>query len=359
VVCNAAEGEPGTVKDRTLLSLNPYLVLEGIAIASLAIEAETAYVGIKAGFQEQIARLRGAATEMSSAGLLEQVEVRIVEGPDDYLFGVESALLEVIEGKDPLPRLVPPYVQGLTTPEGVEVATVVNNVETLANVPGVIAQGADWYRSVGTVKSPGTMVFTVSGDVASPGVVELDLGTPLSYLIYGPGGGVVGGREVKLALSGVSNVPLTSAELETPMSFEGMEAIGSGLGSGGFIVYDQSTCVVEVAAVLSGFLQRGSCGQCPPCKLGTTAFTNGFLRIIDGTASLEEVEELTAWISRVTDANRCGLGAGQRALASGILTKFAADVVACLEGRCPGHRGLIPPSPLDPDPAPAQPTPRL
>lgn len=340
VVCNAAEGEPGTLKDRALLTANPYRVLEGLAIAAIGIGADSAYVGIKARFPDQIARVEQAAAEMGSAGMLEGIDLRLVEGPDDYLFGVETALLEVIQNNDPLPRLVPPYIQGLISSDGTEYATVVNNVETLANVPDIVAKGADWFRSEGTDRSPGSMVFTVSGDVSTPTVAELAMGTPLSYLIFGPGSGMADGRQPKLTVSGVSNRPLTANELETPLSFEAMEAIGSGLGSGGFIVYDDSTCTVEVGAVLSDFLQRGSCGQCPPCKLGTTAFARGFTRIIEGQSSLEEVEELTAWMSRVTDANRCGLGAGQRALATGILINFVEDVVACIEGKCPGHRGL-------------------
>ena len=340
VVCNAAEGEPGTFKDRAILSRNPFSVLEGIAIAAKAVQAETAYVGIKSLFSEQIDRLQSAAGEMSDAGLLGEVDLRMILGPDDYLFGVETAMLEVIEGRDPLPRLVPPYIQGLTAPEGSPVAVAVNNVETLANVPGVLAHGSTWFRSVGTEKSPGTMVFTVTGDVVNPTVIELALGTPLSFLIYGAAGGLPNRRRAKLVVSGVSNVPLSNSELDSPLSFEGMEAVGSGLGSAGFMVYDETTCPVEVAAVLSEFLQMGSCGQCPPCKLGTTEFAIGFRRIMTGESSLEEIEELTAWLARVTDANRCGLGAGQRALAGGILTKFAGDVIACLEGRCSGHRGL-------------------
>ncbi len=214
-----------------------------------------------------------------------------------------------------------------------------------------MAHGPDWYRAFGTEQSPGSMIFTVSGDVRTPAVAELPLGTPLSYLIYGVGGGLEAGRRPKLVVSGVSNRPLAPAEFDTPMSFEAMAAIGSGLGAGGFIVYDDTTCAVEVGAVLSGFLQVGSCGQCPPCKLGTTEFTAGFGRMLEGNATLEDVEVLIAWLSRVTDANRCGLGAGQQALAGGILDTFAADVVACLEGRCPGHRGLLPPSPTDHDPS--------
>ena len=355
VVVNAAEGEPGTMKDRAVLEYDPYRVLEGLAIAAKAIGATTAIIGIKARFIPHIDRLTTSASEMEAAGMLDGIELRLVEGPDDYLFGVETALLEVIEGRDPLPRVLPPYLHGLVGSDGTEMRTVVNNVETLANIPGILAEGSGWFRSLGTDRSPGSMLFTVSGDVQTPAVVELPLGTPLSYLIYGVGGGLPTGRRPKLVVSGVSNRPLSEDELDTPLSYEGMEAIGSGLGSGGFIVYDDTTCAVEVGAALSGFLQRGSCGQCPPCKLGTTAFTSGFSAVLEGRSDLDHVERLTAWISRVTDANRCGLGAGQRALAGGILDTFAEDVIDCLEGRCPGHRGLVPPAPVDHDPSQQRP----
>ena len=345
VVCNAAEGEPGTSKDRMILSRDPFRVIEGMAIAAVAIGASTAYLGIKARFTEQIARLDVAAREMAAAGMLDGIDFRVVEGPDDYLLGVETALLEVIQGNDPLPRLVPPYIQGLVTPDGTEYATVVNNVETLAHVPDIVSRGPDWFREMGTERSPGTMVFTVTGDIKTPAVAELALGTPLSFLIYGPGGGMTSEHGPKLIVSGASNRPLTAAEIDTPMSFEGMEGIGSGLGSGGFIVYDDTTCAVEVGLLLSSFLQRGSCGQCPPCKLGTTAYMNGFGLMVEGRATTDDVDDLTAWLTRVTDANRCGLGAGQRELARGILDRFAGDVVACLERRCQGHRGLtLPPA---------------
>jgi NADH-quinone oxidoreductase subunit F len=351
IVCNAAEGEPGTVKDRALITDAPYRVVEGIAIAALAVGAATAYLGIKRRFTGPIAAVERAASEMGEAGFLDGLDLRIVEGPDDYLFGVESAMLEVIEGRDPLPRLVPPYVQGITGADGRHVTAVVNNVETLANVPGIVANGADWFRAEGTAQSPGTMVFTVSGDVRNAAIAELALGTPLSFLIYGPGGGLEAGRRPKLVVSGVSNRPLAPHELDTPLSFEAMAAIGSGLGSGGYIVYDDTTCAVEVGAALSGFLQVGSCGQCPPCKLGTTAFTERFSALMRREADLDDLDEMAAWLSRVTDGNRCGLGAGQQSLAKGILSTFADDVVACLEGRCPGHRGLLAPSPIDHDPS--------
>ncbi len=178
VVCNAAEGEPGTFKDRALIRANPYQLLEGIAVAAETIGAVEAYVGIKARFHPEIERLEMAATEMASAGLLGDVPVRIVEGPDDYLFGEEKGLLEVIEGNDPLPRLVPPYIEGLFADRDSAGPAVVNNVETLSNIPRIMRDGAGAFRNEGTRQSPGTMVFTISGAVRRETVAEAPLGAP-------------------------------------------------------------------------------------------------------------------------------------------------------------------------------------
>ncbi len=353
LVCNAAEGEPGTFKDRWLIRTNPYQLLEGITIAADAIGATAAFIGVKAKFAVEIAALERAAAEMAEAGMLSAAAITIVPGPDDYLFGEEKALLEVIEGRDPLPRLYPPYIQGLfeeTT--GRPRPTVVNNVETLSNVPHVLAQGADWYRSFGTEKSPGTMVFTIGGDVQREAVVELELGTPLATLVNDVGGGVRAGRQLKLVANGVSSRPLAPSELGTPLAFETLRAVGSGLGSGGFTVYDNSACVADVAAALSAFLNRGSCGQCPPCKLGTAAITERFRMLADGKAGLREFEEIVAWSMQVTDSNRCGLGAGQQVLARGILETFPDHFTGHVNGaRCAQRRRVAAPVIEDWDPS--------
>lgn len=342
VVCNAAEGEPGTFKDRAILRRDPFQVLEGLAVAAYATGARQMFVGIKEKFTLEHGRLIDAAGVLSSAGLLGDAELTIVPGPDDYLFGEEKGLLEVIEGNDPLPRLFPPYVRGLfETPNGPAQPAAVNNVETLANVPHILANGADWFRSFGTEDSPGTMVCTVGGDVAVEAVAEVELGTPLRWLIDEIGGGARPGRRVKMVLSGVSNAPLTAADLETPISFEGMRSVGSGLGSAGFIVYDDTTCAMSVAAAASAFLYRGSCGQCPPCKLGTQAITEQFRSIALGAGNVHDLDEIAAWAIRVTDANRCGLGAGQQALARGTIERFSEDAVHHIEdGDCPSDRSI-------------------
>ena len=334
VVANGAEGEPGTFKDRWLMRHNPYQVLEGLQIAAFSVGAASAFIALKRTFVPEVAAVKRALGEMSAAGMMGDLPVGVVEGPDDYLFGEEKAMLEVIEGNDALPRLYPPYVQGLFTTPDESNPAVVNNVETLANVPYIIANGADWFRSNGTPESPGTMVFTVSGDVRREAVAELEMGTPLSFLVFGIGEGLAAGRRVKSAVSGASNRPLPAALMDTPMSFEAMKAIGSGLGSGGFMVYDDTVCMARVGQMLSRFLNRESCGQCPPCKLGTGEIAAAF-----GSDELD-VAELRGWIQRVTDANRCGLGAGQQALADGVAAAFPDDLAHHVEGaddECPGR----------------------
>lgn len=345
-VCNAAEGEPGTFKDRALMRLNPYQVLEGVAIGAFAVGAEEAYVGIKDKYHGEIDNLERAATEMAEAGMLGEVPIRVVTGPDDYLLGEEKGLLEAIEGRPPFPRWYPPYLLGLHTgmPAGVGAAssgwteqtnpTVVNNVETLANVPHILAHGSDWYLTLGTDDSPGHMIFTVSGDVRTEALAELPLGTPLAVLVHGVGEGLEAGRRLKAVFPGVSNVPIPDRFLDTPMDFRSLQEIGSGLGSGGMIVYDDTACIVGVAAVLSRFLAVESCGQCPPCKLGTDALADRFFAIEEGKGTEFTLDEIKAWIGRVTDANRCGLGAGERALAAGVLQMYPEEVVDHLERGC-------------------------
>lgn len=344
VVCNAAEGEPGTFKDRSLIRSNPYQLIEGLAIAASSIGATASFIGIKAKFTDEIDALERALSEMGAAGLLDDGgPLTIVPGPDDYLFGEEKALLEVIDGRDPLPRLFPPYVQGLfEEPVGSPSPALVNNVETLCNVPHIVVNGPGWFRSVGTERSPGTMIFTIGGDVQTEGVAELPMGTPLSVLVYGVGGGLAAGRQPVLVANGVSNRPLTSAEMDTPLDFDAMAAVGSGLGSGGFTVFDDTACVVQVTTALSSFLSEASCGQCPACKLGTSAIYERFSRLATGGGTAVEVEEIAAWTLRVTDANRCGLGAGQQQVAGGVLDRFADHVVehasgtGCATGRVVG-----------------------
>ncbi|MEJ7723925.1 MAG: NADH-ubiquinone oxidoreductase-F iron-sulfur binding region domain-containing protein [Ilumatobacteraceae bacterium] len=352
-VANGAEGEPGTFKDRTLLRTNPYQVIEGLVIAAYAVGAAEAYIGLKASFGPEIELVTKAIQEMQQAGIARDSVMTIVHGPDEYLFGEEKALLEVIEGNPPLPRLFPPHEHGLfaTAPQSGWIAhdaelghaglhesnpTLVNNVETLANAVPILVMGSDWFRSLGTDQSPGTVICTVVGDVVRPGVAEVELGTPLRQVLDDVGGGPRPGRSVKAVFSGVANAVVTAAGLDVPVSYEGFQSIGSGMGSAGFIVVDDTACMVEVAHQFSRFLSVESCGQCSPCKLGAGAITVDLERIQAGTATAADVDDIMRWLSRVTDGARCYLATEEQLVVSSILNAFSAEFDEHLQtARCP------------------------
>ena len=344
VVANGAEGEPATFKDRLLMRRDPYRVIEGAAIAASAVGADAIYVATKASFTTEVTALRRAALELSQAGLLGDLSISIVEGPDEYLYGEEKALLEVIEGRDPLPRLLPPYQQGLfaTVPIGWDGAgaegatwesnpTVVNNVETLATATHILARGASWYRTLGTPASPGTLLVTIVGDVQTPQVVEVEMGTPFAEVLARCGG-PRDGRTLVAAFSGVSNPVLTARDFDVPLTYEDVAARGSGLGAAGFVVYDDETDMVSVARELSRFLAVESCGQCPSCKLGSMAITEALLAIEQGGGSDRDLDVVNARLHTVTDANRCYLGTEEQNVVSSILRAFPDAFAARLEG---------------------------
>ncbi len=355
LVCNGAEGEPGTFKDRALMRANPYQLIEGLMIAAFAIDASEVYICTKAAYGHELERVTRAVQEFQQAGICPDCTVNIIAGPDEYLFGEEKAMLEVIEGKPPLPRLFPPHEQGLfaSSPElGWEATpvtigsrrddphpTLVNNVETLSNVPHIIARGPEWFRSMGTAESPGTIVCTVIGDVIAPDVGEVELGTPLRDVIAAVGSGLTVGRTIKAVFSGVANAVITDAGLDAPVSYEGLIAIGSGMGSAGFIVYDDTACMVDAAYRFSRFLSIESCGQCPPCKLGSAEITQCLQRIETGTGTDNDLEIMGGWLPRVTDASRCYLASEERIVVSSILRAFPEEFADHIEHqRCPSPR---------------------
>jgi NADH:ubiquinone oxidoreductase subunit F (NADH-binding) len=374
-VANGAEGEPGTFKDRALLRANPYAAVEGLLVSALAVGANEAYLALKASFVPELEAVNLALAEMEHAGWLGDVTVTVVTGPEEYLFGEEKALLEVIEGNEPLPRWLPPYLHGLfaTAPQlgwqAAEVAvelgrggadgpgapggahdddaaeanpTLVNNVETLAQAAWILAHGAEAFREVGTAESPGTLLCTVVGDVTRPGVVEVPMGTPLVEVLDRCGGPAEG-RSVKAVFPGVANAVLDADRLATPLTYEAMAAVGSGLGAGGFVVYDDTACMVEVLATLSRFLYVESCGQCPPCKLGTGAITAALDRLRSGDGGPADLDRIEERLRSVTDGNRCYLPVQEQVVVSSVLRTFPADVAAHLEGWCPSERAHVPP----------------
>jgi NADH-quinone oxidoreductase subunit F len=352
VVCNGAEGEPGTFKDRAILRHNPYQVVEGLAIAAFAVGATAAFLATKAAFAGEVAALQRALAEMTAAGLAGDVPISIVLGPDSYLFGEEKALLEVVEGEDPLPRRDPPYQHGLyasgpssgwsardDVDAGGEAAnpTVVNNLETLATVSHILGHSAEWYRELGTWDSPGTTVFTVVGDVARPGYAEVELGTSVREIIDRVGGGPLPGRRVKAVFSGVSNGALTADHLDVPATYEDLRAAGGGLGSAGFIVYDDTADMVAVARMFARFLHVESCGQCGACKTHSGAISEALARL-EQRGDDADIEEIGARLRVVTDQNRCYVPVELQTVVASILRTFPEDFVAHLEGTPPPTR---------------------
>lgn len=350
VVVNGAEGEPGTFKDRSILRTNPYPVIEGALIAASVVGAATVVFGLKASFGTEVRRMRAAIAEVEAAGWADGVELVVFEGPDEYLYGEETAMLECIDGRHPFPRLAPPYRRGVS--ELVETAddvashsgqaahvemaapgtesdappTLVDNVETMANVPRIIERGAAWFRTEGTAQSPGTIVCTVTGSVRHPGVGELIMGTTLGEAIELIGGGAREGRTIKAVLPGVSAGLVPASLLNTPLTYEDMAAIGSGLGSGGFIVLDDQDDLTALAAGASRFLAVESCGQCTPCKQDGVALSGLLAKLARSEATDIDRATIDERLATVTDGARCYLATQQQAVVSSILAAFPAEV---------------------------------
>ena len=360
VVCNAAEGEPATFKDRALIRHNPYQLVEGVVIAALTVGAAEAFVALKASFEREVAAVTRAVEEMQAAGLGGDVPVTVVTGPEEYLFGEEKALLEVIEGNAPMPRLLAPFEHGLfaTAPQlgwqahdaqpgrpssqpSQSNPTLVNNAETLSIVPHVLARGATWYRSMGSDGSPGSVVATLVGDVVRPAVAEVEMGTPLAEVIDQVGGGMAQGRRVKAVFSGIANPVLSAEQLGTRLTYEDMAAAGSGLGAAGFAVYDDTTCMPEVARAYSQFLYVESCAQCPPCKFGSGEITAYLERVERGVGDTLDVERIGARLRTVTDGNRCYLPVQEQRVVSSILRAFPGEFADHLEGRGCARAGPV------------------
>jgi NADH:ubiquinone oxidoreductase subunit F (NADH-binding) len=341
VVVNGAEGEPGTFKDRSLLRRNPYQVLEGALIAASAVDAGEVVVCLKASFEQEIASMARAISEIHEAAWAPDVRFTIVRGPSSYLFGEETALLEVVEGRQPFPRVDPPFRRGIDpfrtdvghSASRVKLAAVggtdappalVNNVETTANVVGILRNGAAWYREVGTVASPGTIICTITGHTKRHGVGEIPMGTPLGEAISLIGGGPEEGRRILAVLSGVANPILPADLLDTPLSFEGMARVGSGLGAGGFIVFDDHTDMAAVAQSASRFLAIESCGQCDPCKRDGLAIS-AQLAALRNRTSERGMRELRSRLGTVTRGARCSLASQQENVVGSILERFGLD----------------------------------
>jgi NADH:ubiquinone oxidoreductase subunit F (NADH-binding) len=337
-----------------MIRRNPYQLLEGIQIAARAVTAKKAFVGMKTSFDREFLRLSGAIDEMTARGMI-HTPVQIVRGPEDYLLGEERALLEVIEGKEAMPREMdnPPYLLGLFTRTMYDVyepnPTDVNNAETLSNIPHVLREGADWFRSLGTPDTPGTMVFTICGDVQTPGVYELPMGTPLRELIEKFGGGVRSGRRVKAVFSGVTNRVLTADRLDTPLDFGSMQAAGGGLGSGGYIIYDDSTCMVRVAHRYAEFLWLESCGQCTSCKDGGHTATICLRKLVEGEGNGVDLATAVQAAIKAPSGNRCFLPNELAAIVPSVVGAFPEEFAAHYDRGCIDHADVMVPKIADYD----------
>jgi NADH:ubiquinone oxidoreductase subunit F (NADH-binding) len=342
VVVNAAEGEPGTFGDRTLIRHNPYRVVEGALIAAHAIGARAIAIVTKESFTRERELLEAAAGDLMTSEFGGGVDIEVVAGPGHYLLGEETALLEAAAGRPPFPRVAPPYRHGtvevgdpsggaseleLAGDGGTAPPTLVNNVETFAHVPLIVERGPDWFRELGTADSPGTSMFTVSGDVERGGVGEFPLGTPVGEIIEALSGRPVDGR-VGFVLSGVANGVLLGDQLDTPATHADLEAAGSGLGTGGFVVFGPDTDPVAVAHGVSHFLAVESCGQCTPCKDGGLEVAENLDLLRAGEARDDILEWLEPKVRYVPDGARCDLGRQHERVVMSFLERFPEAAAA-------------------------------
>lgn len=313
--CNADESEPGTCKDRVLMERDPHMMLEGIIICCYAINAHHAFIYIRGEFVFPAKRVEEAVEAAYAKGYLGKnifgsgfdLDVIVHTGGGAYICGEETALLSSLEGDRGLSRIRPPFpaISGLY-----DCPTVINNVETLASLPSIINNGVDWYRSRGTEKSPGTKVFSLSGNVKKPGNYEIDLGTPLSYVINDLGGGMEDDKyKLKAIIPGGSSTPLLMPDqIDTPLDYEAIAEAGSMLGSGAIIVIDERACMVWVAMKLINFYQHESCGKCTPCREGTGWLKQIINRIERGEGQSGDIELILNVCGNIIGRTICPLG---------------------------------------------------
>ncbi|MBW2147102.1 MAG: NADH-quinone oxidoreductase subunit NuoF [Deltaproteobacteria bacterium] len=314
VICNADEGDPGAFMDRSTMEGDPHTVLEGMIIAAYAIGATDGYIYCRAEYPLAIKRLKIALDQARNAGFLGNnilgsrfsFDIKIKEGAGAFVCGEETALMASIEGRRGMPRTRPPFPaqSGLWGKP-----TNINNVETFANIPTIITRGGDWFASIGTDQSKGTKVFALTGKVANSGLVEIPMGTPLSSIIFDIGGGIHGGKRFKaVQTGGPSGGCLPASHLNTPVDYETLTEAGSIMGSGGMVVMDEDTCMVDMAKYFLSFTQDESCGKCTPCRLGTKQMLDILENISNGKAKLSDLNLLEELAGSIKAGSLCGLG---------------------------------------------------
>ncbi len=342
VICNGDEGDPGAFMDRAVLESDPHRVLEGMAIGAYAVGASQGYIYVRAEYPLAVKNLRTAIRQAERLGVLGhdiagtrfsfRVEVRL--GAGAFVCGEETALIASVEGKRGAPRPRPPYpaASGLWGKP-----TLINNVETFANVAPIIRRGGDWLAGIGTAKSKGTKVFALAGSAVNSGLIEIPMGITLREIVFDIAGGIPGGRSFKaVQTGGPSGGCIPKEHLDLPVDYESLAKVGSIMGSGGMIVIDDSSCMVDVAKYFMEFCMSESCGKCAPCRVGTTQLHNLLSRISGGTATAKDLMILEELCDTVRNTSLCGLGQSAPNPVLSTLRYFRDEYTAHVgEGRCP------------------------
>lgn len=342
IICNGDEGDPGAFMDRSIMEGDPHAVLEGMLIAGYAIGAGAGYIYVRAEYPLAITRLEKAIADAKRLGLLGDnilnsgfsFEIYIKEGAGVFVCGEESALIASIEGGRGMPRPKPPFpaVSGLWSKP-----TIINNVETLANVPKIMAKGVKWFKDMGTEDSPGTKTFALTGEVENTGLIEVPMGLTVKDIVFKIGGGIRGGRKFKaVQIGGPSGGCLTEEQLDITLDFDSLREVGAMIGSGGLVVMDENTCVVEVARFFMNFIQHESCGKCTFCREGTLQMLNILQRIVDGHGVEEDLDLLIELGEMVQLGSLCGLGKSAPNPVLSTLENFRDEYLAhIVDKRCP------------------------
>ena len=314
VVCNGDEGDPGAFMDGSVMEGDPFKLIEGMMIAAYAVRAENGYIYVRAEYPMSVFRLRLAISQLEERGLLGDhilgsdfnFHMHINRGAGAFVCGEGSALTASIEGSRGMPRTKPPR----TVEKGLwEKPTVLNNVETYANVPKIILEGASWFRSIGTEGSPGCKTFSLTGAIENTGLIEVPMGSTLRQIIFDIGGGLKNGAEFKaVQIGGPSGGCLTEQHLDEPLDFDSVKKFNAIVGSGGMVVMDKNTCMVEVARFFMSFTQRESCGKCTPCREGTKRMLEILEKIVNGNGELEDLDKLEELATMIRAMALCGLG---------------------------------------------------
>ena len=344
VVCNGDEGDPGAFMDGSVMEGDPFKLIEGMMLAAYAVGAEHGYIYVRAEYPNSVRRLKNAIKQLEENGLLGDgilgtdfnFHMHINRGAGAFVCGEGSALTASIEGNRGMPRVKPPR----TVEKGLwEKPTVLNNVETYANVPKIILQGAEWFRSIGTAGSPGCKTFSLTGTIQNTGLIEVPMGTTLREIIFDIGGGLKGDGKFKgVQIGGPSGGCLTEKHLDEPLDFDSVKKFNAIVGSGGLVVMDEHTCMVEVARFFMSFTQRESCGKCIPCREGTKRMLEILQRIVDGKGEMEDLDKLEELATMIKTMALCGLGKSAPLPVLSTLSTFRDEYIEhIVDHKCRAH----------------------